>query len=184
MPNKDFVASRTPLRVAQDPGEIDNPILDFFLRYWNAKRGQRPMPSRADIRVRELKPHLGWVSLIDVLPEAKDFRFRLVGSHVSQYFLGDGTGKTLSEAFAQSPKAFVEHVFWIYRTVAQSARPLRISGPGASLRGQLFPDYDSLYLPLSDDGARATMVMSVFTFNYEEYRRTHSLHSLTHTTAG
>lgn len=176
----DFIASRTPLKIEQDPSEIDNPILDFFRRYWDEKRGARAMPSRSDIKVRELKPHLGWVSLIDALPGFEDFRFRLVGSHVSQYFLGDGTGKLVSEAFASSPKAFLEHVLWVYRTTCQSGRPLRISGPGASLKGQLFPDYDSLYLPLADDGAHANILMSVFTFNFDEYRRGRSVHSLTH----
>jgi hypothetical protein len=84
----------------QNPGRIDNPVLQFFLHYWNEKRGARSMPSRADIVPREIKPYLGWVCLLDALPGCTDFRYRLVGSFVAEYFLGDGTGRTVNEAFA------------------------------------------------------------------------------------
>ena len=35
-----------PAVVAEDPPRLDNPILDTFLDYWNARRGARLMPSR------------------------------------------------------------------------------------------------------------------------------------------
>ena len=34
------------------------------------------------------------------------------------------------------------------------------------------PDYDALYLPLSENGATANMVMCSFTFNYQAYLKT------------
>ena len=171
-------ASATRLRLDFDPQEIDNPVLSFFFNLWNARRGDRAMPARAQFTMRDMAPHLGWVSFIDVLPKLEEFRFRLVGSRVAQYFLGDGTGKTVREAFAGSPPRFVENVLKLYRAPCTTKRPVRIIGPGGFLKDVYFPDYDALYLPLAEDGANVNMLMNVFTFDYDEFRRKRGVDAL------
>ena len=49
----------------------------------------------SDQNARKLVPGLQ----IDALPDYADFRYRLVGSSVCEYFLANGTGKTVSEVF-------------------------------------------------------------------------------------
>ena len=170
-----------PPRITTNPPDIDNPILAFFLDYWNEKRGLRAMPSRADIKVREIKPHLGWICLIDALADYRDFRYRLVGSLVSDFFLGDGTGKTVREAFIAHDEALAEAALWLYRMACKSKEPLRIEGAGGMWNGHYYPDNDALYLPLASDGENVDMILNVFTFDHGAYRKTLNRPSLGHT---
>src|SRR5262245_40216954 len=87
--------------VAQEnPAQFFHPACIFLREYWEAKRGTRAMPSRTEISPAQLKEHLGWVMILEVLPGARDFRYRLIGTLVTQYFSNDSTGKTVMEAFA------------------------------------------------------------------------------------
>jgi hypothetical protein len=154
----------TGVRTEFDPKKFTNPTLAFLRAYWDEKRGQRSMPSRSDIRPSEMKEHLGWILLLDVLDGGEDFRFRTVGTRVSEYFLMDGTGKTLSEAFAPYGEAAVAAVLATHRKVACDAVVLRAHGR-ADLFGRAFLDFDALYLPLSADGQAVNMILSGFTFD-------------------
>jgi hypothetical protein len=82
-----------------NPAVLENETLAFLFKYWNDKRGTRAMPTRAEIKASEIKEHLGWVILMEVLPGFSDFRYKLIGTLVNQYYLGDSTGKTVREAF-------------------------------------------------------------------------------------
>ena len=66
-----------------NPQDLQHPVLSFLKSYWDEKRASRPMPSRADLRPSDMKEHLGWILLLDVLPGAEDFRLRTVGTRVS-----------------------------------------------------------------------------------------------------
>jgi len=121
------------------------------------------MPSRGDLIVRELKDHLGWFSLLDVLPEADDFRYRLVGTRVAAYFRADGTGKTVTEVFAPVPAAR-EMMLALLRSVARQGIVVRTWGNLAWM-GNDFEDFESLFLPFSDDGATVNMIMNPFVFD-------------------
>jgi hypothetical protein len=165
-------------RMEENPTSTGNPVLDFFLRYWNEKHGSRAMPPRSAIDTREIKQHLGWICLLDALPDFADFRYRLVGSRVADFFLDDGTGKTVTEAFEGPDRALGDAALWIYRKCCLDKHPLRIVTPGAEWRGRYVPANDALYLPLASDGETADKVLAVFTFDYEEYRQTLSVHSL------
>jgi hypothetical protein len=147
-----------------EPQDIEQPVLRFLKDYWDRKRGARAMPSRADIRPSEMKEHLGWVILQDVIGDSEDFRYRTIGSRVTQYFLGDSTGKTVSETFAPFGEAAVNGVLAVHRKCARDRVVLRSHG-GAGWLGRSFLDFDALYLPLSDDGVRANMILSAFTFD-------------------
>lgn len=163
--------------VTENPQHLDNPILDGVLDYWNRRRGARPMPSRAEIRPGDLKAHLGWLCFIEALPEFDDFRFRLVGSRVADYFLSEATGLTVREAYgtAKAERSATDAVLWILRTTCTRRVPMRVTGGGGEWRDHLFPDYDALYLPLSQNGVTANMVMCGFTFNYQAYLKTRVL---------
>jgi hypothetical protein len=171
---------QAPPILVQNPDRIDNPVLQFFLRYWQEKRSARPMPARADISPREIKPYLGWACLLDALPHFADFRYRLVGSFVTEYFLGDGTGRTVSDAFSENP-GVRDGALWLFRQTCIGRKPIRVWSPGADWEGRYHPDNDALYLPLGADGETADMVLNIFTFNYEEFKKTRVPHVLTHT---
>ena len=163
-----FGPARDAPQVELDPVTVDHPVLNAMLQMWNSKCAGRAMPSRADFSPRELKDYLGWIFLVDVLEN--DYRYRVVGSHITRYFLGHGTGKTLTQAFEGFPAEFANGITLLYQTVCAIKRPLRMVGPCNEVRDVFFPEYDSLYLPLSDDGERVNMLMGVFVFDANEVR--------------
>jgi hypothetical protein len=167
--------------VTENPVRLDNPILDAFLDYWSARRGKRAMPSRAEINPNDVKAHLGWLCFIEALPGYEDFRFRLIGSRVGEYFLSDATGLTVREAYtaAKAERRATDAVLWILHKTCSARVPMRVTGEGGDWRGHYFPDYDALYLPLSEDGVAANIVMCGFTFNYRAFLETRSLGVMT-----
>jgi hypothetical protein len=147
-----------------DPHNLQNPVLSFLKAYWDGKRGARRMPTRAEIKPADMKEHLGWVILLDALPDFSDFRYRTIGTRVTQYFLADSTGKTLSEAFGPYGDAAINGVVATHRKAARDQVAVRCYG-GAGWIGRSFMDFDALFLPLSDDGVTANMILSAFTFD-------------------
>src|SRR5437899_10847231 len=81
------------------PESVGHPVLRFYFEYWLQKRRGRAMPSRADIKPMEIKPHLGSAMILEALPGLNDFRYRLVGTSVARYLLGDATGRTIRETY-------------------------------------------------------------------------------------
>lgn len=77
---------------------IVSPTLRALAQYWLAKRGDRDMPSRADIDPIEIPALLSRMALLDVLPGTPRFRFRLVGTQVASFTGRDMTGRTVDEA--------------------------------------------------------------------------------------
>ncbi len=111
--------------VELDPQTLDHPTLKFLREYWERKRGSHAMPSRADIVPSQLRAHLGWISMVDVIDEGRDFRYRLLGTLVTRYFNWDPTSKTVTEAFAGQPAQLCDAVLGIYRCVVGSRRLVR-----------------------------------------------------------
>jgi hypothetical protein len=176
-----MVAQPVAVTVTENAAAVDNPILGFFQDYWNEKRGDRPMPSRREIVPAQLKKYLGWLCFVEALPEYDDFRFRLIGSRVAEYFLSDATGLTVKEAYgaAKAGRAATDSVLWILRKTCSSRVPMRVTGGGGEWRDHFYPDYDALYLPLSENGVTANMVMCSFTFNFQAYLQTRNLAVMT-----
>jgi len=147
-----------------NPATLEHETLAFLMNYWNTKRGDRAMPSRADIRAFELKEHLGWVMIVEVLPQMADFRYRLIGTLVTQYFLGDGTGKTVTEIYAQENPAAGKGISAIFRKCARDKCVVRAFGDAGWI-AEGFEKFDCLTLPLSDDGERVNILLHAFVFD-------------------
>jgi hypothetical protein len=150
-----------------DPAVLEHPVLACLHAYWKSKCSARAMPSRADIRASDIKEHLGWVILLDVLPEAKDFRYRLIGTLVTQYWLKDSTGKTVNEAFEEGGPVVQKAVLSVFRKCARDKCIVRSHGSAGWLPGG-FERFDSIYMPLSDDGERVSHILHAFVFDKPE----------------
>ncbi len=149
------------------PSVLENETLAFLQKYWNGKRGARAMPTRADIKASEMKEHLGWVILMEVLPDLSDFRYKLIGTLVNQYYLGDSTGKTVREAFfAERGEGAVKAVQAMFRKCARDHVVVRSFGDAGWI-GAGFEKFDCICLPLSDDGATVNMILHAFVFDRE-----------------
>lgn len=151
------------------PAHIENPTLSAIFSYWDGKRGGRAMPARSEIHPPELREHLGWIILVDVLPALVDFRYRLIGTKVARYFGAEATGRTISEAFRPFGEGAVKGVQAVHRKAARDCVPVKAHGAAAWL-AEGFDHFDSLYLPLSDDGTSCNMILSAFVFDYSAVR--------------
>lgn len=154
----------TGVRIEIDPTHFEHATLAFLKSYWDLKRGARAMPARSDIRPSEIKEHLGWILLVDVLAEPDEFRFRMVGTRITEYFVLDPSGKTIAEAFAPYGEETVNTVLATHRKVVRERVPMRVHG-GAGLFARPYLDFDAIYLPLSSDGQSVNIILSAFTFD-------------------
>ncbi|MCB9946347.1 MAG: PAS domain-containing protein [Rhodospirillaceae bacterium] len=80
------------------PPDVQSEKVIALFRMWQDKRGTRTLPSRTDFDVAELKPWLGRLIIYDVLGDAEDFRYRLVGTDIVRIHGLDLTGRLVSEA--------------------------------------------------------------------------------------
>ncbi len=133
--------------------------------YWRTKRAGRKMPARSDLDPAELKTLLPSMILVDVLYDeagAPDFVYRLTGTHEVDVRGENPTGKRVAEAFF-GPS--LENVLGCYRSVVDRREPY-LDDDYFARDGDHFADEANIFLPLSSDGERVTMILV-----YTAYRR-------------
>jgi hypothetical protein len=135
------------------------------LAYWQAKCGDRRMPSRADIDPLELAPFLPNITLVDVVDDDRRFVYRLVGTGEVQLRGNDPTGKSVAEGyFAASPAQAMAR----YETVCRMQAPFYEEDDFQVV--DRFVSEANLFLPLSDDGETVNKVL-VYSINRDLYRQ-------------
>lgn len=148
--------------VGMDPTlTFRDPLALGLLAYWNEKRGDRPMPARRDIDPLDLPDHLGNLVLIEVEHEPLRLRYRLIGTRITSAMERDSTGKYYDEVYEP---AIIEHVYDSFRWILRHKAPLRTHGQ-AFYPDKNFYDYETLNLPLSDDGVTVNMVLGELIFH-------------------
>jgi len=153
----------TSLTFVTNPDLSGVPQLREFKRYWDEKRGTRAMPVRADIDPIELRAHLGWIYLIDVFPDLSDFRYRLLGSRITEAYGRDNTGKTVREIYERDHADYCRAVLELYRTVAREAVPALGRG-SLQIVQKPFRGYETLYLPLDRGDGTVEMIVAKMEF--------------------
>jgi hypothetical protein len=134
---------------------IEHPKLQQLFHYWASKRGERKMPSRAEIDPLDLSFIIGNVILIDVFgDDPRRFRIRLHGTNLTERVGYDLTGKMLDEM----PDAeFRDMSRLSFTKVSRTGKPLQARRDrvldGKSRR------YETIILPLSGDDARVDMLI-------------------------
>ncbi|MEZ5829951.1 MAG: PAS domain-containing protein [Dongiaceae bacterium] len=129
--------------------------------YWLEKCRGRPMPSRADMDPVEMPRRLlSGICLVDVVPDARRYVYRLVGTGDVEVRGNDPTGKPVADAsFAPSP----DDALRCYDAVVATKAPLLDAEPFTAPNGRYVTE-ETLFLPLSDDGVNVNMVM-VFSYS-------------------
>jgi len=134
-------------------------ILCYAVNYWCAKRKGRAMPTRKDIDPLELRRLLPNIYLIDVVNPSL-YRYRLIGTTISNRLRGDATGSFADEAM------FGEHAHLIidmYDHVVESQSPI-INRARSFWTEVDWLNYTSVLMPLSADGEKVTMMLGVMDF--------------------
>jgi hypothetical protein len=131
-----------------------------FYRYWDMKRGDRVMPSRADIDPLEMKSWLAGTALIDVKRDAASpngyaLRYRLIGTQPTKLRGRDVTGMRVEIGyFGANLEAALEN----YRLVIEEKTHVYDWDRTPSTDG-FAREAETLLLPLSADGETVDMVL-------------------------
>jgi hypothetical protein len=152
------------MKIVRRPAKLDHPMLKTVFEYWESKRAGRVTPSRADIVISDLKQHLGWVMVVEAMHDYEDFRYRLVGSKIAEYFLADAHGATMRATYAlgEADETFTSGVLRLHRAICTGRCPFLVRSAGGEWRGRVYPSFDALYLPLGT--AHASQVMTTYAF--------------------
>lgn len=129
--------------------------------YWNAKRGTRIVPARADIDPRELKYLLPFIQLLDVIDHGRAIRPRLIGSASARRMTPDPTGQIFDDT---SPRLVVRRALAAVRWSVEHHKPLRTYAAHTALEGHEFLAHETVFLPLSSDGREIDIMALIGVF--------------------
>ncbi len=123
--------------------------------YWNAKRGDRTMPTRSDIDPLDLRPYLPALMIVDLVPDSRRYVYRLVGTKEVEARGEDPTGHAVGDRFFGRTK---EKVLFNYDFVVRNHGP-RFDDSDFLTAGGRVSDSEELFLPLSSGGAEVTQIL-------------------------
>ena len=141
-------------------------MLVHALEYWHSKRNGRRMPSRRDIQPTEIPRILPHIVLNDVVPGTPvRYRYRLVGTRVTDYYGMDPTGRFFDDV---ATGTFYDAVVDAFEACRLSLRPRfdRLEGIWPTVH-----TYWRLMLPLSDDDVDANIIMVILVNNADRRLR-------------
>ena len=148
-----------------DPATIKTPMVADLYAYWLKRRGDRPMPRRADIDPADIKSLLPNLFLTEFTLDPFRVRYRLIGTEIVNHAHFDFTGRYLDELDFSA----YDEVDWmgLYRIVWQQGAPI-FGDAVETFRDRLRAPapYHFCILPLSNNGAAATGAVAI-----EEYQK-------------
>lgn len=140
------------------------PDLEDVLDYWEAKRGGRFAPSRADIEPLDLLRVLPRIMIADVLSDPLDFRYRLSGTAIADVHGTEMTGLAPRDL---KPAEYGRLIDQHYRQCVAQRRPLlHLILLDSVHRSRA---YVRLLLPLSADAKTVNMLMAIDSANQDVY---------------
>jgi len=142
-------------RVVRAVVDIASPRLCELWTYWRSLHRAEMPPGRADIDPLAIPQLLPFVMLVDVQGDPPDFRYRLVGTHITQIHRADNTGRRVADAFAgregDAVLRFYRRVVAERATIAHRGRPVRRDGRVL--------DYEIIHMPLVDGRGSVNMIL-------------------------
>ena len=121
------------------------------------------MPARVELQPRDMVSFLRCVILLDVLRDPVDFRYRLIGTKVTQEMIfNDHTGQTMTDLPHQNP---VSRIFTNCRRVVETGRPIGGQTPYVG-RNSDYKLTEDVIMPLSEDGETVNMLFVTADFVY------------------
>jgi hypothetical protein len=128
---------------------------------WETKRGTRLLPSRSDFDPTEFKALLPDTFLLDVLPSAPHYRFRLMGENVVSFHGRSFTGKTFEQCFEPPALTLLTALFDAF---VEGRVPIFRAGNAYWWSDQSYKTFESCYFPLSADVRVVNMVLGAIRF--------------------
>jgi hypothetical protein len=146
-----------------EAGFIDtprDPRTQALYAYWDGLRGDRAMPSRADIDPTRIPSLLPYIIMYDVAASG-GHRVRLVGEEIVGFVGHNTTGGTVG---AIMPPRSAEMMMKILEAVITERAPKFRAGKAHWHPDKSYRDFEACFLPLSADGATVNIVLSGISF--------------------
>lgn len=141
-----------------DPSlRFDAALLRDALALWQSKCVNHAFPARADFSVEDLAPFMGHIILIDVERDPRRYRFRLIGSYITQMLGRDSTGRYMDDVYGA---AAFENATRSNDYILEHRQPVRGFG-NVSHANKGHIDIEVLDAPLSADGQTIDMIFKV-----------------------
>lgn len=141
---------------------LDAPRIAGLYAYWKDKRGDRPLPARADIDPVEIKPLLPGLFMIEVLEGPRRFRYRLIGTELVAFSGRDSTGRMIDGAlYGEAAEAVLGRL----NEVVDTRRPLLSLSSAYWLAQQSWNRVAVLFLPLSVGDRPVGMILGGMTID-------------------
>jgi hypothetical protein len=129
--------------------------------YWLARRGRHRMPSRADIDPADIKRILPHLFLADVLAgPPRNYRYRLVGTLVTEVLGVNATGHTPEEVFGDEGVGVRE----VYDSVVKTGLAY-VNRRRLDWYHRDYATYELVVLPLGPPGGPVTMLLGAMDFD-------------------
>ncbi len=146
--------------------DLPNNILQKIYQYWLGMKGDRLMPSRADLNPTEIAGLLQYISLIDVDANTSRYKMRLIGTETVKAMGIDVTGKYLDE-MPQVEALLKKNYDWL----VQGKKPY-INFDRLKWSSKSYLEYYALGLPLSENGEDVNMLMFGMYYQFPVEKRT------------
>lgn len=138
-----------------DPAEIGDARLRGLFEYWRGKCRGRTMPARRDIDPIEMKRWLGNLMLVEYPEDATQYRVRLDGTNIVQFYGASREGKGIEAMTSEEERRVVLPQ---YMLVLERKQPAYYESEFETSEG-IRTFQRKLLLPLSDDGERVNMIL-------------------------
>lgn len=143
---RDKLHNETRLRIG------DGRMVELY-DYWDEKRGDRAMPSPVDIDLLDLPIQLPNIFLVDVEQNPRRYRYRVIGTNLTEILNEDLTGR------------YVDEMPWLFRRYAEPAYAKVLAAVAPQYKEiRIFRTlwrarYRRLLLPLGEPGKPIDMVL-------------------------
>lgn len=151
-------------RRVTEPVFISEPVdrnLRVLYGYWNALRGDRPMPRRADIEPAKIPKLLPYIVMYTVLSDG-GYTIRLVGEEIVNFTGGNATGRPSGSSL---PLRAAEILNKVLDTVVTERAPKFRAGKAHWQPDKSYRDFEVCFLPLSANGQDVDIVLCGIAFS-------------------
>jgi hypothetical protein len=132
------------------------PRLHQLRDYWQQARGDRPIPQRRDIDPLKVPRLLPYLTLAEVFRDPLRFRYRLIGTQITEMAGRDATGRWLDETLYGTN---LERILWGYRTCVETREPVAIR-EAVQFVAKDWITIEVLMLPIGDPDGTVRMVLN------------------------
>ncbi len=141
---------------------VDHPMVQGFADLWNSKRTGGGLPQRADFTTEDFLPWFGHVLMLDVVEGGADFRYRLIGTHITNFMNRDLSTRLVSQCdYAGARDNGLDSL----RRPLVYGRPVFRSGRVVWSVDQSERSYTSVHCPLSNSCGAPEMTIGVVYFS-------------------